>query len=147
MSERRALWASTAAPSSEHDYLLAAQRTPLWTDWNMRHIATHCVGSTATKTAVFARAVVVFAIQLIRSRPDLVHLHAVGKFGSVSRSAILARMSRLARVPVILHVHNGEKSRWPRTLQVIEPGARIVTVQIPVDGLDALYREVSHQYE
>lgn len=105
MPERRALWASTAGPGGIHDYLLAVQRTPLWTDWNMRFIPTHRAGSTALKVAVFVRGAVLFAVALIRDRPDLVHLHAVDKPGSLSRNRLLAWMSRLAGVPVVFDVH------------------------------------------
>jgi hypothetical protein len=105
MGERRVLWASTAGPGAIHDLLLAVQRTPLWSDWNMRHVTTHRAGSTARKVVVFARGTAIFAAALLRDRPDLVHLHAADKRGSRLRSATLATMSRLARVPVILDVH------------------------------------------
>ena len=75
-------------------------------DWGIRFIATHRVGSQAMKVLVFARCTVVFATHLVRSRPSLAHLHTVGKTGSFSRNTILAAMSRLAGVPVILHVHS-----------------------------------------
>jgi hypothetical protein len=99
------LWASTAGPGHIYDYFRAVSQSQLGTEWHIRHIVTHRVGSTTTKVAVFARATVTFAVALVRSRPDVIHLHAVDKRGSRFRSAVLARMARLARVPVILQVH------------------------------------------
>jgi glycosyltransferase involved in cell wall biosynthesis len=55
---------------------------------------------------VFTRGAALFAVHLIRRRPNLVHLNTAGKTGSFSRNALLALMSRLAGVPVILHVHS-----------------------------------------
>jgi hypothetical protein len=148
------------------------QQAPLWTDWNVRHIATHRVDSGQTmKVVVFARGTALFAAALIRSRPYLVHLHTVGKTGSFSRNAILAWMSRLARIPVILHVHAStfdafyENSPPPvrslirttlsrvdavaalgdgpaNNMRAIAPRARVVVVP-DATQLDALYREVS----
>jgi glycosyl transferase family 4 len=171
MDERRVLCGSTAGPGGIHDYILAMQRTPLWHDWNIRFIATHRIGSQAGKILVFARATVLFAARLIRSRPDLAHLHTVAKTGSLSRNAILAWMSRRARVPVILHVHSSTFDAFydnspplvqcliPRTLnsvdavvalneasahvlRVIAPDARVVVIPDAAQ-LDALYGEVS----
>ncbi len=171
MSERRVVCASTAGPHGIHDYVVTMQQAPLWTDWNVRFIATHRVGSQATKILVFARAIVLFAAHVIHSRPNLVHLHTVGKTGSFSRNAILAWMSRVARVPVILHVHASTfdafyenspqlvRSLIRATLnrvdavaaldegpadkmRAITPHARVVVVRDAAQ-LDALYREVS----
>jgi hypothetical protein len=148
------------------------QRGPLWADWNVRFIATHRVGSQAMKFVFFTRGAVVFAAHLIRSRPGLVHLHTVGKTGSFSRNAILAWLARLARVPVILHVHAStfdvfydNSPRMVRslvratlnrvdavaaldeqaadTMRTIAPNTRVVVIA-DAAGLDALYREVSN---
>ena len=171
MPERRVLCASTAGPGGIHDYVHAMQQAPLWTDWNVRFIATHRVGSQAMKIPVFARATVLFAAHLIRSRPALAHLHTVGKTGSFSRNAILAWMSRRRRVPVILHVHAStfdvfydNSPRMVRslvratlnrvdavvaldempanTMRKIAPATRVVVIPHAA-GLDGLYREVS----
>jgi hypothetical protein len=171
MRERCVLCASTSGPGGIHGYIQAMQRTPLWNDWNVRFIATHRVGSQAMKVLVFAHATVLFAAHLTRSRTDLAHLHTVAKTGSFSRNAILAWMSRRARVPVVLHVHASTFDAFyanspqlvqcliPRTLnrmdavvalddasahvlRVIAPDARVVVVP-DAAHLDALYREVS----
>lgn len=133
----------------------------------------HRVGSQAVKILVFARGTVVFGAYLIGSRPDLVHLHTVGKTGSFSRNAILARLAHLARVPVILHVHastfdvfydNSPRmvrslvratlnrvdaiaaldERAAHALGAIAPDTRVVVIP-DAAGLDALYREVSNR--
>jgi hypothetical protein len=91
----------------------------------MRHIETHRAGNQLVKVAVFARGAVIFAVALIRTPPDLVHLHAVAKRGSMFRNRALAWMSRLRRVRVILEVHEAAAGKfdWRR--------------------LDALYREAT----
>jgi hypothetical protein len=172
MGEHRiVLCASSIAPSDVSDYVRAMQDIPLWVDWNIHHIATHRAGSTATKVATFARGTALFAFRVMRSHPDLVHLHAVGKLGSFSRNAILAWISRLARVPVVFHIHWStfpvlyrNSSRVVRamiraTLNAVDavavldgasadgvraaaPSARVVTVTGVAD-LDALYRTVT----
>ena len=78
MAERRALWVSTSMETRGGiaTYVRAMQQTPLWTDWNIRHVATHRDGSAAAKIAVFARGALLFVVELIRFRPSVVHLHA-----------------------------------------------------------------------
>ena len=105
MGERRAIWASSAAPSSISSYMLTVAQTPLWTEWNMRHIPTHRAGSTARKVAVFARAVLTLTVAMARARPDVVHVHAVSKRGSIFRGRTLALVCRAFRVPAILDIH------------------------------------------
>jgi glycosyltransferase involved in cell wall biosynthesis len=104
MPERRALWASTEAPGGISAYVRVMQQTPLWTDWNIRHIATHRDGSTAAKIAAFARGALLFIVELIRFHPDVVHLHAASKTSFI-RKGILLWISRLAGVPVVVHMH------------------------------------------
>ena len=78
MAERRALWVSTSTETRGGiaTYVRAMQQTPLWTDWNIRHVATHRDGSAAAKIAAFARGALLFVVELIRFRPTVVHLHA-----------------------------------------------------------------------
>ena len=104
MPERRALWASTEAPGGISAYVRVMQQTPLWTDWNIRYIATHRDGSAAAKITAFARGALLFIVELIRFRPDVVHLHAASKTSFV-RKGILLWISRLAGVPVVVHMH------------------------------------------
>jgi glycosyltransferase involved in cell wall biosynthesis len=104
MCERRVLWASTEAPGGIATYVRVMQQTPLWIDWNIRHIVTHRDGPALAKIAVFARGALVFIVELIRFRPSLVHLHAASDTSFI-RKGILLWISRLAGVPVILHIH------------------------------------------
>jgi glycosyltransferase involved in cell wall biosynthesis len=104
MPERRALWASTAQPGGIATYVRTMQQTPLWTEWNIRHIVTHRNGTKAAKSLVFARAALLFTVELIRFRPSVVHLHA-GSDKSFIRKAILLWISQLAGVPVVIHIH------------------------------------------
>ena len=128
MPERRAIWASSVAPSVISRYLYDIQQSPLWTEWNMRHITTHRAGSTALKVMVFGRAVLTLAVTLIRARPDVVHLHASDKPGSLLRSRTLAWMCGAFGVPVISEVH-----------------ALDTAVDVDWRRLDALYREASQR--
>ena len=106
MSERRALWVATSTQTRGGiaSYVRAMQQTPMWTDWNVRHVVTHGDGSTAAKIGTFARGAVLFVIELIRFRPHVVHLHASAR-GSFVRKAALFWISRPARVPVVMHMH------------------------------------------
>jgi glycosyltransferase involved in cell wall biosynthesis len=106
MVERRALWVSTSTQTRGGiaTYVRAMQQTPLWTDWNIRHIPTHRDGSVAVKIAEFARGALLFLVELIRFRPSVVHLHTASG-GSFIRKGILFWICQFARVPVIVHVH------------------------------------------
>ena len=158
MAEQRALWVSTSTETRGGiaTYVRAMQQTPLWTDWNIRHVTTHRDGSAAAKITVFARGTVLFIIELIRFRPTVVHLHTSAD-ASFVRKAILFWISRLARVPVVMHMHasgfleyyenspravqaviRATLSRasvfvalgevWAARMRVIAPGARITAI-------------------
>ena len=88
MPERRALWASTSTETRGGiaTYVRAMQQTPLWTDWNIRHVATHRDGSAVAKIAEFARGAVLFVVELIRFRPSVVHLHAASDASFVRKA-------------------------------------------------------------
>jgi glycosyltransferase involved in cell wall biosynthesis len=120
MSERRAVWASTEAPGGVATYVRVMQQTPLWADWNIRHIVTHRHGSARAKLTTFARGALMLLVELIRFRPDVVHLHAACNT-SFLRKAILLWISRLAGVPVVIHMHGSlfdeEYENSPRVIQ------------------------------
>lgn len=103
---RRALWVSTstATRGGIASYVRAMQQTPLWSEWEVRHVVTHRDGSTMQKIATFALGMVRFVIELIRFRPHVIHLHSSAR-GSFIRKALLLWISRPARVPVVLHMH------------------------------------------
>ncbi|MET0452886.1 MAG: glycosyltransferase family 4 protein [Mycobacterium sp.] len=98
------------------------QQTPLWSDWEVRHVATHRDGSAADKIAAFALGALLFVVELIRFRPNVIHLHASTR-GSFVRKAILFWISRPTRVPVILHMHGSgfqaDYENSPRLVQAV----------------------------
>jgi glycosyltransferase involved in cell wall biosynthesis len=122
MGEPRALWVSTNVGGGIATYVRTIQQTQLWTDWNIRHVATHWGGSTWAKIGAFARGAVLFVFELVRFRPSLVHLHAAAN-GSFVRKAILFWISQLAGVPVVLHIHDSGFPEYydnsPRAIQAI----------------------------
>ena len=124
MGEQRALWVSTCTNTrgGVATYVRTIQQTQLWTDWNIRHVATHRDGSAWAKIGAFARGAVLFVFELIRFRPSLVHLHASAD-ASFVRKGILFWISQLAGVPVVLHIHASGFSEYydnsPRAIQAI----------------------------
>jgi glycosyltransferase involved in cell wall biosynthesis len=148
------------------------QRTPLWSEWSVHHIATHRDGSILGRVAVFARGVLSFCTTLLVRRPDVVHLHTAS-YGSFARKSALAALARLARVPVVLHVHGGAfqsfhdhaprrvqrvirqtltrsaavialDAGWAERLRRIAPEARIVVVPNPIAPVGRTIRTVPH---
>jgi glycosyltransferase involved in cell wall biosynthesis len=122
MGEPRALWVSTNVPGCVATYVRTIQQTQLWTDWNIRHVATHRGGSAWAKIGAFARGAMLFVFELIRFRPSLVHLHAAAD-ASFVRKGILFWISQLAGVPVVLHIHDSGFPEYydnsPRAIQAI----------------------------
>lgn len=137
-------------------YVRTMQRTPLWSEWRIRHVATHRDGSVPARIATFVAGAAAFARELVVRRPDVVHLHT-SSYGSFARKSLLAWVSRWARLPVVLHVHGGafgdfyDRSpaavrryirttlervdavialgdSWAGVLRQIAPGARLVVV-------------------
>ena len=101
----KALWVSTTGRGGVTTYVRDISETSLWTDWNIRHIATHRDGSKWTKMASFIVGLWSFVVELMRFRPTLVHLHSCAN-ASFIRKSILLEISRLAGVPVVFHMHS-----------------------------------------
>jgi glycosyltransferase involved in cell wall biosynthesis len=124
MPERRALWASTSTETRGGiaTYVRAMRETPLWADWNIRHIATHRDGSAASKIVVFARGAMLFIVELIRFRPSVVHLQAASDTSFI-RKGILLWISRIAGVPVVFHMQGSNFQVYyensPRPIQAV----------------------------
>ncbi|MGY1685900.1 glycosyltransferase family 4 protein [Geodermatophilus sp. SYSU D00867] len=95
-------------------YVRNVEATDLWQRWGVRHISTHGDGSKLRKVALFVRGATRLAVELL-SRPDLVHVHASAR-GSLFRKAVVVRLCRLARVPVVTHVHDGTFEEFYRAL-------------------------------
>jgi glycosyltransferase involved in cell wall biosynthesis len=108
-SELKALWVSTDTQTRGGiaTYVRDIRDTALWADWNIRHVATHRDGSKWTKLAAFIGGASTFALELIRFRPNLIHLHSSAD-ASFVRKAILLWVSRLAGFPVVLHMHGSD---------------------------------------
>lgn len=154
----RALWVSTSMRTRGGiaSYVRDVRETSLWTEWNIRQVVTHRDGSKWTKLATFVAGVASFAIELVRFRPNLVHLHSSADASFVRKSIVLW-MSRLVGIPAILHMHGSDFLRyyndsprlfqaairstlsqanavvalgeaWASTLRGIAPGARIAVV-------------------
>lgn len=104
--KRRAIWVSTSL--STHGgiatYVRNMEQTPLWINWNITHIATHCDGSKAAKVRIFSRAVQRFLREVLTDRPAIVHIHTSSN-GSFVRKAIISWFCFALRVPAIIHVH------------------------------------------
>ena len=106
MPRKRALWASTSTRTQGGvaTYVVAMQQTPLWKDWDIRHVATHRDGTRWSKLAAFARGAALFVIELIRFRPHVIHLHSSAN-ASFVRKCVLFWIARLTGTPTIVHMH------------------------------------------
>ncbi|RDH78666.1 glycosyltransferase family 1 protein [Mycolicibacterium moriokaense] len=106
MSDRRALWVSTSMSTKGGiaTYVRDMRRTELWAQWNISHIATHRDGSAVAKVAAFLSGATRFIAEMVRRRPDVVHLHTSAN-ASFVRKCALFWLSRLMHVPVVVHVH------------------------------------------
>lgn len=102
----KALWVSTSMQTrgGVASYVRDIRATSLWTDWNIRHVATHRDGSKWTKTAAYLAGISSFVLELVRFRPNLVHLHSSADTSFI-RKAVLVWITRLVGVPVVFHMH------------------------------------------
>ena len=69
MVDQSALWAGTDEGGGIATYIRVMQQTPLWAEWNIRHVVTHRDGSVAAKIWAFARGGALFVFELLRSGP------------------------------------------------------------------------------
>lgn len=120
---QRAVWISTdmSTRGGIASFVRAVAQTPLWSDWQIDHVATHRDGSTLAKVTGFIIGFARTARILATRRPTLVHLHTAS-YGSFARKSLILWLARLFRVPVVLHVHGAEfdifHDRFPRPLQL-----------------------------
>ncbi|NNH70792.1 glycosyltransferase family 4 protein [Nocardia uniformis] len=96
------------------------RETPIWTEWDIRHVATHRDGGVATKFAAYFGSLFVYTYRLVVERPSIVHIH-LSSYGSFPRKYLFELMARAVRTPVVLHVHGSDFSvfydRSPRLLR------------------------------
>ena len=97
---------STSTQGGVATYVRTMQKTPLWSRWNIRHVATHRDGSPGTRVVAFAAGSARLLVEIVLRRPALVHIHMSSR-GSFVRKSLLAWTVRAMRIPVVLHVHGG----------------------------------------
>lgn len=80
-------------------------------EFSLRHVATHRDGSHLAKLAAAAQGIVKIARALAVREVDLMWVHTSAD-ASFRRKAVVVALVRLARVPLMLHVHAGEFDRY-----------------------------------
>jgi glycosyltransferase involved in cell wall biosynthesis len=107
--KKRALWVSSTLSTygGIATFVRNMRETSLWDEWQIRHVATHCDGPKLTRLGIFIVGFFRFMVQLFINRPDIVHLHTSER-GSFVRKGLLIWMSKMFRIPVVLHMHGGE---------------------------------------
>jgi len=105
----RVLWIATAREThgGVASYVRVIEESPLWSTWSIELIATHCDGSRARKIVAFLNGLARVVWTLIVRRPCLVHVNT-SAHGSIVRKSVIAWVCRVARVPVVLHVHGSD---------------------------------------
>ena len=82
-------------------------------DFSLRHIATHRDGGGRTKLLAAAAGIARVARELACRRVDLLWVHVSADF-SFRRKTVVVALGRLARVPILLHVHGSDVEVWYR---------------------------------
>lgn len=133
----------------------------LFARWPIRYIGTVVSGSSLAKIGVAASAYFAFARLLIAGRVGLVHVQMASR-ASFWRKSIFVLTARMARVPVVLHLHGAEfeqfyrdecgaaakafvrhvlsgvervivlSSQWRTVIASIAPRARVETIVNPI---------------
>jgi len=132
----------------------------LFTDWNVRYIATHCDGPRSTKLRIAISAWLQYIWILALRRAELAHVH-MSSDASFWRKSTFILPSLLLRVPVAVHVHGADflefaaqgswmrrsmvrfvlnncravvalSERWRDGLLAVCPTARVVVIPNPV---------------
>jgi glycosyltransferase involved in cell wall biosynthesis len=83
----------------------------LFARWNVAYLATHGSGSFVRKLCIMLGAIGSYVARLAAHRPALVHIHVASR-ASFWRKQVFFALARLARVPVLLHVHGGGFERF-----------------------------------
>lgn len=109
------LWVSTsmATRGGVASFVRTMRETDLWTQWHVRHVATHRDGSPAQRVGAYLRALPALLGEAWR-RPAIVHIH-MSSYGSFFRKSVVVWLSALLRLPVVLQVHGGEFHRFHAT--------------------------------
>jgi glycosyltransferase involved in cell wall biosynthesis len=161
---RTALWASTSLETrgGVSSFVRSMSATPLWDEWNVRHVATHRDGTTPAKIAQFVVSLPKFVCYLVFDRPDVVHLQ-VASYGSFFRKFTLSVIATAFGVPVVTHIHGGQfhvfyanspkivqkavghssavialGNTWAKRLTAIQPSAEVLVVPNPARPVEAV---------
>ena len=106
---RARIWIVSPAPWSKGGVAAVTRllaHSSLRERYELRVIATYASGSAWTRSVWALRGWLAVAWRLIASRPDLVHVKVASR-GSFWRKLVVTALCRLARVPVVVHVHGG----------------------------------------
>ncbi|MYN47385.1 glycosyltransferase [Pseudoduganella sp. FT93W] len=149
--------------------LQAYRRGGLWSRWPVLHLATHTDGSAAAKLGQAWRSWVRLLWLLLTGRVALVHLHLASR-ASFWRKLMFFLPARLARVPVLVHLHGGGfqnfyargggltrgvirlvfrqaacvlvlSSGWAHWLASVAPRAQVIVLPNPVSVPSVVHRE------
>lgn len=83
----------------------------LFADGTTRYVATHRDGGSAAKAGAALLALLRVGAKLVTGRVALVHVHMASR-ASFWRKALFVTMARLARRPVIVHLHGAHFDRF-----------------------------------
>jgi glycosyltransferase involved in cell wall biosynthesis len=105
---RTVIWVSTSLTTRGgiSSFVRTMSATPLFSEWDIEHVATHRDGSTFAKVTQFLGSLPRLVWHLAVDRPALVHIH-VASNGSFVRKFVVNVIARAFRVPVVTHVHGG----------------------------------------
>lgn len=78
-----------------------------WEEVQFRYVSTHREGGKVTKTLCFCLGYLRAAWYLLFGQADLVHLH-VSERGSFYRKALILRLAKSRKKPVLLHHHGAD---------------------------------------
>lgn len=78
-----------------------------WEQFNISYIPTHTDGGKLKKTVFFLKAYCKIGWKMLSGNANILHLH-ISERGSFYRKALLVRMAKKFRCPVILHHHGAD---------------------------------------
>lgn len=97
----------TAARGGMRTVVESYKKEGMFDKWNTKLIFTHNEGSLVTKIYFFLKAVIYFSYLIFFKKVCFIHNHSAMR-GSFWRKNIFSSLARLAKIPVILHLHGSE---------------------------------------
>lgn len=85
----------------------AYQRGGIFDQWNIKYLVSYKQRDILMQLEVMARALAIFLHMLLKREVGLLHVHSASR-GSFWRKSIFCMLSKIFRVPYILHMHSGE---------------------------------------